>query len=36
MKGHDLKLQLNHIHRIEKEGVNLDNDVLLLGVAAAL
>ena len=35
-KGHDLKLQLNHIHRIEREGVNLDNDVLLLGVAAAL
>jgi len=35
-KGHNLKLQTNYIHRNETEGVSLDNDVLLFGVAASL
>ena len=35
-KGHNLKLQTNFIHRNETEGVSLDNDVLLFGVAASL
>ena len=35
-KGHNLKLQTNYIHRNETEGVAIDNDVLLFGVAASL
>jgi hypothetical protein len=35
-KGHNLKLQMNYIHRAENGGGGLDNDALLVGVAAAL
>ena len=35
-KGHNLKLQTNYIHRNETQGLTIDNDVLLFGVAASL
>ena len=35
-KGHNLKLQTNYINRSETAGATLDNDALLIGVAAAL